>query len=595
MGSAIQVGLVMCVASVACADALDDVLTLVPKDSASMIAIPSLAKLSRDVDACIAGMDRKETAIAGRPVDQLRGMLGIKEGFDERGSMAAWTVGGVSVVGSDGQPVARAWVLLVPSEDPAAFVTANIAPNSEGIGEFRGEKVHARALAKHVLVSISKSAIDEYDPSGGIGADFAKRVGDRGMTLARGGDLIAWAGADALKESQSATPGRPNAEGEALGGILAGVAGSTDRFRELFAGMADGLLVVDADALGLSLRAYGTYSSGSQLGQLALDAKPVAGEGAMTLAGLPKAPFYCAVALDAQALGGASKLDALTSALGVSDLVPAWLSQAKEGVRSIRFACYPSKLGLIAGGFLNDCACLIETSQPQAIRDLFKSSLMAQTGNAEGVRREPAWEDGRVLKNGTVVDAFELKEFPLGPSEAQGVDLSGVTMRQMMRQAIFGSRGMHGFVQVLPSAVVITFSQRPDVLDRALTAAAGGESLKDDSVIVAMRPWLVPGAQCEAFISVGQILKVVRQLASTFGGGQMQLPTIPTRSPPVAFAFRVNPTATEASAMIPTATLAAVYDQVMSGAMGGRRGGERPPSEPPPESMKDTPMEAPNE
>ena len=560
---------------IACAsssgDALDDVLAFIPKDAASLIVIPSLAKISSDIDACVAGMDRKETVIAGRPVDQLRGMLGIRESFDERGSMAAWTTSLPSGDVKAGEVLPRPFVLLIPSEDPAAFVKANLAPGDDGVGTFRNEKVYSRTLAKHVIVSTSKAAIDGYDAAGGIGEVLSKKIGERGMTLARGGDLVAWASAIALAESQAAATDRAQQSGQMPEGFAAGFAGRTEKFRALFAGVSDGLLVLDADALGLSIRAYSTYSPESELTKIASGAKPVEGGGAATLSGLPKSSFYLAAAIDAQALGGAGKLDALTASLGVSEFVPAWLSQAKEGVRSIRFAAYPSKLGILAGGALNDCALLIETDQPQVIRDLFKSSLMAQAGKSEGVRKEPAWEDGRTLKNGTVADAFELKETPLGASEAEGADLSGVAMRQITRQAIFGSRGMHGFFKMMPKSVLITFSQRPDVLDRAIAAANGGDSLKDESVLVAMRPWLVPGAQIEAFISVGQILKVVKQIADSFGGGGMALPSIPSRSPPIAIALRSDPQSFEAAVMIPTAVLAAGYDQILSSALGGGR------------------------
>ena len=563
-------------ALIACAssrgDALDDVLAFVPKDAASLIVIPSLAKISGDIDACVAGMDRKETVIAGRPVDQLRGMLGIRESFDERGSMAAWTTSLPSGEVKPGEVLARPFVLLIPSEDPAAFIKANLAPGDDGVGTFRNEKVYSRTLAKHVIVSISKAAIDGYQAGGGIGEELAKKIGERGMTLARGGDLVAWASAIALAESQAAATKRAQQSGQMPGGIADGLAGRTEKIRALFAGVSDGLLVLDADALGLSIRAYSVYSPESELTKIASGAKPVEGGGAATLSGLPKSSFYIAAAIDAQALGGANKLDVLTTALGVSDLVPAWLSQAKEGVRSIRFAAYPSKLGILAGGALNDCAFLIETDQPEVIRDLFKSSLMEQAGKSEGVRKEPTWEDGRTLKNGTVADAFELKETPLGASEAEGADLSGVAMRQLTRQAIFGSRGMHGFVKVMPKSVLITFSQRPDVLERAMAAANGGDSLKSESVLVAMRPWLVPGAQIEAFISIGQILKVVKQIADLFGGGGMELPSIPSRSPPIAIAIRSDPQSSEAAVMIPTAVLAAAYDQILSGAFGGGRG-----------------------
>lgn len=550
------------------ADALDDVLALVPSDATSVIVIPSLAKMSGDIDACVAGMDRKETVIAGRPVDQLRGALGIREGFDERGSMAAWTT--AAAPDAAGVTGVRPYVLLIPSEDPPAFVTANLAPNAEGIGTFRGERVYSKALAKHVIVSSDRASIDSYDAKGGIGAPFAAKFAGRGMHLAHRGDLIAW-GDSQTAASLSREDGSPD-------GMAREFVANISALRTLFAGVSDVLLVVDADPLGLSLRALAMIGGESDLAKLAASATPVDGESGATLRGLPKAPMYFALAIDAQSLGGADKIDDLTTALGLGDVIPAWFAEAKEGVRAVRVAAYPSKLGILAGGLFNDCAVVIETDTPDAFRLLFKKSLLGSAGKADGVRREPVWEEAQTLKDGSVVDAFELKETPLGPSEADGADLSGVAMQQLARQAMFGSRGMHGFVKILPSAVVITLSQRPDVLARAIAAARGGESLSADSVLVSMRPWIIPGAQIEAFISVGQILKVVRQLAQTFGGGGMQLPSIPTKSPPIAFAFRVSPQSAEAAAMIPTATLAAVYDQMMSGAMGARRGEEKPPT-----------------
>ena len=554
--------------------ALDDLLALVPSDATSVIAIPSLAKVSGDIDACIAGMDRKETVIAGRPVDQLRGALDIREGFDEKGSMAVWT----TTAQGDAAGVAgvRPVVLLIPCDDPAAFLLANLTPDAAGVGTFRGESVYSKALAKHVIVSRDRAAIDGYDAKGGILASLKSRLGERGMALARGGDLFAWGTGATLREMLS--KGAVEAPG-----MIKGIGARGDSMRALLDGVADGLLVADADPLGLSLRGYASFAAESELAKLATGAKPLDGDAGATLAGLPKAPFYLALAVDTQSLGGAAAADALIKSLGAADLLPTWFSQAKDGVRSIRFAAYPSKLGLLAGGLFNDSALLIETTQPQVMRDLFKSSLLSQAGVGDGVRREPAWEEARTLKDGSEVDAYELKETPLGPSEADGADLGQVAMQQMIRQASFGSRGMHGFVKVLPSAVIVTFSQRPDVLSRALAAASGGESLKDDTVLASMRPFMVRGAQVEGFISVGQILKVVRQLAQTFGGAGLQLPTIPSKSPPIALGFRVSPTAAEGAVMIPTATLAAVYDQMMRGAMGGGRAKDDAPQTPAPQ------------
>ncbi len=532
---------VLNLSQVALADALDELLALIPADVDSALAVPNLQQLSGGIDECIARMDRKESLIAGRSIDHLKRALQLRESFDERGSLAVWTR-------------AEAVVLLIPCDDPATFLKGNLSVDAAGATTFRGERVYSKSLAKHVLISTSKASVDAYESTGGTLASLTSRVGERGIALARGGDLIAWAGRGALAAMAAKSEQTPT------------------RAAELLSGISDALFVADADALGLSLRSYAVFSPQSELAKLAEGTKPLEGIGGSTLAGLPKASFYLAAAIDVQALGGPSKIDALAAALGVSDLIPAWLAEVQEGVRSVRFAAYPSKLGILAGGLLNDCAFVIETTHPEKVRDLFKSSLLAQAGAQDGVRREPAWEEGRALKDGSVVDAFELKETPLGASEAPGEDLSGVAMQQLVRQAFFGGRGMHGFVKVLPNAVVVTMSQRPDVFARALAAANGGESLKDESVLASMRPWLVPGAQCELFISAGQILKVVRQLAGTFGGGELPIPTIAAKSAPVAIALRIDGRAAELGVMIPTATLAAAYDQIVSNFIDGARG-----------------------
>lgn len=543
----------------ASADALDDVLALIPPDAASFVIVPNLASVNADVESCIAAMDRKESILVGRPIDQLRSALGITEGLDERGSLALWSTGTPSDEG-------RAFLLLLPAENPPAFITANLAPAADGSASMRGERVFTRALQRHVLVARTKADIDGYDAKGGIGTHWSSLVGARAVDLSRRGDAVAWAGADALSESRRSA--EQQAKDAAGLEIFAQATAVPAKMQALLGGVKSGVIVLDVDALGLSLRSVAMYSQESELQRLSKGSVPVVGGGG-TLAGLPRSPFYLAAAIDAQALGGSGKLDELATAVGANGVLPGWLAQAKEGVKSVRFACYPSKLGVLAGGLLNDCALLIETENPAAIRDLFRTWLLAQTGKAEGVRREPAWEDGRTLKNGIVADAFELKETPLGASEAEGADLSGVAMRQLSRQALFGTRGMHGLVKVLPSAVVVTFSQRPDVLERAIKAAQGGESLDGEATLVAMRPWLVPGAQIEAFVSVGQIVKVARQLADSFGGGDIPWPAIPARSPPIAVALRADERSSEAAVMIPTPTLAAAYDQALSARLRG--------------------------
>ena len=62
--------------------------------------------------------------------------------------------------------------------------------------------------------------------------------------------------------------------------------------------------------------------------------------------------------------------------------------------------------------------------------------------------------------------------------------------------------------------------------------------------------------------------------------GKMQLPTIASKSAPIACALRIDPQAAELAVMIPTATLAAGYDQMLNSFLGGPRTEPAPPAEP---------------
>ena len=58
-------------------------------------------------------------------------------------------------------------------------------------------------------------------------------------------------------------------------------------------------------------------------------------------------------------------------------------------------------------------------------------------------------------------------------------------MQRMARTMVFGPRGPHGFAKEMPGGLLVTFSQRPDVLQRGIRAAEGKETLEAEPVIEA--------------------------------------------------------------------------------------------------------------
>ena len=275
-------------------------------------------------------------------------------------------------------------------------------------------------------------------------------------------------------------------------------------------------------------------------------------------------------------MGGGEKFLELARAVGVEgDFLPEWIASQKDAIRAVRIAAYPSRLGIVAGGVLNDSACIIECDDPVALRDALRTALMGTEGKRDGLRYMPGWESDRKVKDELLADGFELKTEPLGPREAGDVEAGALAMRQLGTQAIFGSRGMHGFMKPVPArkALIITFSQRPDVLTRALAAVEGGSSLGDDVVIKAMDPWLVERPQVVGFLALGQVVRAARQLTEMFGGGGDMIPEIPARTEPIGGAMRFGGGTIEMAAIVPTGTVAFLYDNMRQSALGGLRGG----------------------
>ena len=551
-------------AAAARADRFAETLAIVPADAVSVVAIPSLGAAGADLEQLIDRMGRAETVVGGKPVEQLKGFLGITAGFDETGSLVAW-------YSRD-----RALCLALPSSDPAAFVEANLKPGADGTAPFAGRAVHSRALARHVLVSESKAALEAYAPGAGLMAALTASAGDRGIAVARAADMFAWASSDALSDALAQGAQRA---GDAAAARLAGapaVPVDSSRVQALMQDLASGLVAIDFDPLGIGVRAIANAKPGSALAALMAGNGSADGAAPPSLSGLPKANFYVAASVDIRAMGGGEKFLELARAVGVEgDFLPEWIAAQKDSIRAVRIAAYPSRLGIVAGGVLNDSACIIECDDPVALRDALRTALMGTEGKRDGLRYMPGWESDRKVKDELMADGFELKTEPLGPREAGDAGAGALAMRQLSAQALFGSRGMHGFMKTVPSrkALIITFSQRPDVLTRALAAVEGGSSLGDDVVIKAMDPWLVERPQVVGYLAVGQVVRAARQLAEMFGGAGDAIPEIPARTEPIGGALRFGGGAIEMAAIVPTGTVAFLYDNARRSALGGAPGG----------------------
>jgi hypothetical protein len=538
----------------AAADPLETALGLVPSRAAAFLVVPSLKRASDELQQCIERMDRPDAALAGRPIDQLKAALGVSVGVDDLGALAIVQLPKGDAFGA---------VAIVPVKDPKEFLEGNFRraadKGEDAWTNASGTTVYAKVMDSHVVLGDDAETVRGFAKDAGIGAAVAERLGARGAAMMAKGDVIAWAGHSALQAQMreaDATARAQMPEGE----LAARFEEERKRMAELMAGLEDGLMVVDLDPLGVGLRTFAKAKADSDLGALLKGGT----DGASTFDRLPAQPFYAVGRIDIAGIGGIAALERLLARVPTAPTLPAWLTSARDDVRGLQFGVYPSKMGIAAGGLLNDAYLVIETAKPDVVRESMRQAILATAGEFAGVKREPTWTKDKELKGGSVADAFEVKETPV-PGAAAGYG-------PIVSQVVFGSRGFVGFVRPVSNAVMMTFSQRVDVLERGVAVSSGaGKSLANDGTIKSYRPWLIENADIEGFLGVGQLGKLMQQVAGMVPGGDSDaMPKIPTTVEPVAFAAEIDQASFETALVMPATVLALFYDQIKAQMLGGR-------------------------
>jgi len=551
-------------------------LDLVPIDAVGVVIIPDPKSASDDIAQCIARMDRPEAALMGRPIDMFKAQLGIGAGLDDAAPIVAWwqplapstaeaagapadSAGAPAAAGAAVRPVMDAPVVIVGTTDPEQFLEANfISARDIAADAWRrdGAVFYARTVDKLVLLSPDAELVRRWQSKPGFAAVLQRRLGDRSMQMIYDGELSAWAGPAALATMRANAVGRGMREaGER--------AADVERLAKVAEGMSDALVAVDVDPLGLSVRTLSIFEPESDIGRLTRG-------GASSGAGVDRLPgnasdTMLAVAFDLRGLGGGGPFLEFARLVGIDPFIPSWVEEHKDLVDRVQFGLYRSKLGLARGVF-DDSAVFIETKDPEQVRSLLRSWIEAMAGPDPftGVPRRASWEQSRTLKSGETVSAFEVVD-----DESKAADGGGNAMMvRLAQQLVIGPKGFRGFVRVVPGGVVMTMSQRTDVLGRATDAASGKSTLAESGVVKALRRWLIPQADVEGFVGVGPIVRMGMAAAAAFGvpAGSME---IPEKLEPVAFAASVQDGRVETAAMIPTGVLAIMWDQAVAQAMPG--------------------------
>lgn len=317
-------------------------------------------------------------------------------------------------------------------------------------------------------------------------------------------------------------------------------------------GLLDGVLSLDFDPLGLSVRTCGIVDPASRLGRVT---RGGTGGGTPRLDHLPAGNFILAASVDLDGVRTVEATDEILAMMPGSQTVPEWVRQNRELLSRVELGIYPSKLGVTGGGLLNDSCLWLGTSDSAKVRGLLKDWMTGLAGSRDGVETKVIWEDGRKTKDGLEADAWSVSE-QVQPGGKARLD----PMRRMMQSMVFGPRGAMGFVKSFPEGVLVTFSQRPDVLKRCVDAAEGRQRLEGNASVVALRRWLLPEADMEVYLGFGAMLGAARQLAASLPGGGLELPDAPPGLEPIAFATRMRDGRVETAAMVPSRVIGVMVE-----------------------------------
>jgi len=526
------------------AAAVDRALALVPEDAISFVAVPNLKTLSDDIAQLVEATGQGGLLSMGRPIDVLKAQLGVGANLDEKGAAVAYFL----PAPAGAAPVDPALpIVVVPTTDGDAFLKANLtAKPDSGDGAYTtstGQTVYARVLDGCVVLAPTKDSLPAALPARGIAERFRGRLKSAELSWLDRADIVAWGSRDALRSAVEAArkaPAEiPDDVAARVPAAFAGMAGQQEAFRgkslEIADMLADGLVVVDVDPLGIFLAALGVAEPSTPLAAVTAGGKG----GVARFDRLPKNPFYLALAADLDGLGGAAKFGELMDLVGAPrTLVPEWVFSEGGDLRAMQLAAYPSKLGVAIGGALNDSAVFVASRDAARTLARIRQSVESLSGEAEGIRTEASWTAEKKLKSGDVVTAFEVKETVVDASKRPPLDYV-----RLVKQFTFGSRGLNGFVKQRDDGVVVTFSQRPDDYSRALEGAAGTKSLAQDDTVASIEEWLPAERDVELMIGVGQLTNLIGQIAASFTSEEQaksMLPPIPRDANPLAVAIEIG-------------------------------------------------------
>jgi hypothetical protein len=530
------------------AAAVQGILRVIPPDAHAALIVPNLKRASDDLTRLLEGMDRANLLLGLRPIDQFKSVTGFTVGLDDHGSAAI-------VVLDTGDPLNNRpaqTVTIVPVRDPQEFIKWNLPEMEEGEPDARrrtdGTIVYVKPLAAHIIMGEDMQAVRSYSERDGLEPTLAAMAGKHTAIFTHGefGIIARQPAIAALKQSLLQHAHR-------AGAALPGVAMLSQHLADDVDLVA---LSLDCDPLAVIVRGFARFDDNSDFGTFVpSDTQAPAMPAPASLSALPNKPYAFAISVNLTALGGENMVQAVTRVIGQppNDL-PRWMA----GTSAFTFAIALSQAGA-AGGLLNEATLTLAADDPAVMRDAIRHDMLALQNN-DRIKREVEWKENQPLANtaeGLSADAWEARTMNVPPEFAHV---------EIAERLLFGASGMRGYVRQESGTVLMTFSQRPAVMqalsksvrETADSAASTNAGFGGSATIRTMRRWLPAQRDIEMYMHPGP----ARQMLTMLWPTPLPLPEFGMGLPPVGAALDVQPRQASATAIVPTGILAPLFDEL---------------------------------
>ena len=544
------------------ASAVPSIVDRIPADAAIAVAIPSVENLEKDI--------RSIAALFGLPVgtinlDALLEQVGMSGVVAKTGPAAFFVV---MPADGAGEPTSGA-MFTTTDFDAVVKSVGGKAENGMVTAEINGALAYLKKLdGGFVFISPNEEFTKKFEGKAGSAAGFTSMIGPMGDKASNKADLsiiinfekvrpFYEMGMDQFAAQMESMP-IPEEQAEQMNRMLEQVGGSYGKETKAI------VATLNIDTAGVSLDWITRFNDGSKLAEVS--ATP--GNAGALFNRIPTMPFLAAFAADFSSPGMRTLLtmipdmttnkpaadEAAKGDKGDKGAVPAPAKPMFDtaGMQKLLAITDGSVtvVGVspagIMGGLLTRTVSFATTKDTAAYLKLHREMLQQMQ---DGDIAEVNYTERSVEVASKKVDVFEVRLKPDGDNPMAGQIMAG----------LYGlSGGPTGFIVGVDGGVVSTFAKSSELMEKAMKAAAGTETLGADKTMVATARNLPAGRVAEAHIGVKGIIDSVSGFIA-MSNPNFKL-DMPENLPPLALSIATGGGSLQATIFAPTPTLKVLGD-----------------------------------